>query len=165
MKDEVDFLPTDERQRSFYIDTIILGGYGQACPNYPEWQVYYLFSISSERTEWWSCFLLADKHERLIQIDSMLLMGFSSIPKVLKIAILQCLYNISKMKLDEIEFLHADKYRSFLQVDFNTLGIKVSYKVMLSLLMKTLKVLSSWHYRFWWKWSGQMGQACPKYPK
>ena len=92
--------------------------------------------------------MLADKHERLIQIDSMLLMGFSSIPKVLKIAILQCLYNISKMKLDEIEFLHADKYRSFLQVDFNTLGIKVSYKVMLSLLMKTLKVLSSWHYRF-----------------
>ena len=75
MKDEVDFLPTDERQRSFYIDTIILGGYGQACPNYPEWQVYYLFAISSERTEWWSCFLHADKHERLIQIDSILLMG------------------------------------------------------------------------------------------
>ena len=52
------------------------------------------------------------------------------------------------MKLDEIDFLHADKYYSFLQVDFNTLGIKVSYKVMLSLLMETLKVLSSWHYRF-----------------
>ena len=52
------------------------------------------------------------------------------------------------MKLDEIDFLHADKYCSFLQADFNTLGIKVSYKVMLSLLMETLKVLSSWHYRF-----------------
>ena len=69
------------------------------------------------------------------------------------------------MKLDEIDFLHADKYCSFLQADFNTLGIKVSYKVMLSLLMETLKVLSSWHYRFLCKWSGQMGQACPKYPK
>ena len=32
----------------------------------------------------------------------------------------------------EVDFLHADKYQSFLQVDFNTLGIKVSYKVILS---------------------------------
>ena len=30
------------------------------------------------------------------------------------------------------DFLHADKHQSFLQVDFNTLGIKVSYKVILS---------------------------------
>ena len=35
---------------------------------------------------------------------------------------------------NEVDFLHADKHRSFLQVDFNTLGIKVSYNVMLSLL-------------------------------
>ena len=27
---------------------------------------------------------------------------------------------------DEVDFLHADKNQSFLQVDFNTLGIKVS---------------------------------------
>ena len=36
---------------------------------------------------------------------------------------------------DEIYFLHADKHQSFLQVDFNTLGTKVSYKVILSLSM------------------------------
>ena len=30
---------------------------------------------------------------------------------------------------DEVDFLHADKHQSFLQVDFNTLGIKFSYKV------------------------------------
>ena len=32
-------------------------------------------------------------------------------------------------------FLHTDKHQRFLQVDFNTLSIKVSYKVILSLLM------------------------------
>ena len=36
---------------------------------------------------------------------------------------------------DKVDFLHADKRQSFLQVDFNTLGIKVFYKVILSLLM------------------------------
>ena len=47
-------------------------------------------------------FLHADKHESLLQIDTMILMGreWSSIPKVPKIASLQCLYNISKKKLE-----------------------------------------------------------------
>ena len=40
---------------------------------------------------------------------------------------------------DEVEFLHADKNESLQQVDFNTLGIKVSYKVILSLLMSMFK--------------------------
>ena len=36
-------------------------------------------------------------------------------------------------------FLHADKHPSFLQVYFNTLGVKVSYKLILSLLMGMIK--------------------------
>ena len=40
---------------------------------------------------------------------------------------------------DKVDFLHADKHQSFLQVDFSTLGIKVSYKVILSLLMGMIK--------------------------
>ena len=52
---------------------------------------------------------------------------------------MQCLYNISKKKLDEVDFLHADKHQSFLQVDFNTLGTKVSFKVILSLLTGMIK--------------------------
>ena len=36
-------------------------------------------------------------------------------------------------------FLHTDKHQRFLQVDFNTLSIKVSYKVILSLLMGMIK--------------------------
>ena len=36
-----------------------------------------------------------------------------------------------KKKLDmKLIFWHANKHQSFLQVDFNTLGIKVSYKVI-----------------------------------
>ena len=47
--------------------------------------------------------------------------------------------NISKNKLDEVNFLYADIYQSFLQVDFNTLGIKVSYKVILSSVISMIK--------------------------
>ena len=44
---------------------------------------------------------------------------------------------------DEVNFLHVDKYQSFLQVDFNTLSINVSYKVILSLLMGMIKYSQS----------------------
>ena len=40
---------------------------------------------------------------------------------------------------DEVDFLHADKHQSFLQVDFKILCTKVSYKVVLSLLMGRIK--------------------------
>ena len=38
---------------------------------------------------------------------------------------------LKKEVIEEVDFLHADKHQSFLQVGFNTLGIKVSYKVIL----------------------------------
>ena len=60
-------------------------------------------------------------------------------PKYPKIASLQYLYNIFKKKLDEVDFLDADKHQSFLQVGFNALDIKVFYKVILSLLMGMIK--------------------------
>ena len=62
---------------------------------------------------------------------------WQSISKVPKIASLQCLYNISKKKKvrDEVNFWYADKHQSWLQVDFNTLGIKFSSKAILSSLM------------------------------
>ena len=40
---------------------------------------------------------------------------------------------------DEVDFLYPDKHQSFLQVNFNTLSINVSYKVILSLLMGMIK--------------------------
>ena len=44
---------------------------------------------------------------------------------------------------DKVDFLHADKHQSFLQVYLNTLGIKVSYRVTLSLLMGMIKSTQS----------------------
>ena len=49
------------------------------------------------------------------------------------------------MKLINIKttFLHADKLQSFLYVNFNTLGITILYKVMLSLLVGMIKCSQS----------------------
>ena len=46
---------------------------------------------------------------------------------------------------DEVDFFHADKYQSFLQVNFNALVIKGSYKVILLLLMGLIKHSESTH--------------------
>ena len=46
---------------------------------------------------------------------------------------------LQKKVRDQIDFLHVDKHQSFYKVNFNTLGIKVSYKVILSLLTGTMK--------------------------
>ena len=40
---------------------------------------------------------------------------------------------------DEVEFLHADKHQLFLKVYLNTLGVKVSYQLILSLLIRIIK--------------------------
>ena len=67
-------------------------------------------------------------------------MGIVKHPKLAKIASLQCLYNIFKKRVrDEVDTLHAHIHQSFLQADFNTLGIRASYKVILSLLMGMIK--------------------------
>ena len=81
-------------------------------------------------------FLHTDKHESLLQIDSMILMEmvkYSQSSQNSKFAM--SLQYLKKEVRDEVDFLHADKHQSFLQVDFNTLGIKDFYKVILSLLM------------------------------
>ena len=45
---------------------------------------------------------------------------------------------LQKQVGDEVDFLHADKHQRFLQVHFSTLGIKVSNKLILSLLIGNL---------------------------
>ena len=91
-------------------------------------------------------FLHVHKHQNLLKIDTKIFWVCSSIPKVPKISSLQCPYNIPKKRVrNEIDFFHADKHQSFLPVDFNTLGIKVFYKVI-STIMKTWKA-------WWWEWS------------
>ena len=72
-------------------------------------------------------FLHADKHESLLQIDSMILKGMvkhSQSSQNSKFAM--SLQYLKKEVKDEIDFLHAEKHRSFLKVCFNT-----SYKSFL----------------------------------
>ena len=60
-------------------------------------------------------FLHGNKHENLLKIATKIFWWvWSSIPKVPKTAILQCFYNISKKKLDEVDFLDVDKHQSLL---------------------------------------------------
>ena len=80
--------------------------------------------------------LHADKHESLLQIDTIILMEmvkYSRSSQNSKFSV--SLQYLKKEVTDEVDFLHADKYQSSPQVDFNTLGIKVFYKVIISLLM------------------------------
>ena len=82
----------------------------------------------------------------MLQIDTKIFWWvWSSIPEVPKKASLECLYNIPKKVRDEVDFFDADWHQRFLTVDFNTLGIKVFYKVT-GMIMKTWRT-------WWWEWS------------
>ena len=72
-------------------------------------------------------FLRTDKHESLMQTDTMILIGMANHSRSSQNSKIAMPCNISKKKLEmEVDFLHVDRHQSFLQVDFNTLGIKVS---------------------------------------
>ena len=75
-------------------------------------------------------FLSGDKYESLLQIYTMILMlvvKHSQSSRNSKFAI--SLKYLKKEFKDEVDFLHADTHQCFLQVDFNTVGIKVSLQV------------------------------------
>ena len=50
---------------------------------------------------------------------------------------------LKKKVRDDVDFLHAYKHQSFLQVDSNTLFIKISCKMILLLLMGRIKLSQS----------------------
>ena len=63
---------------------------------------------------WWSWFLYADKHESLLQIDTMILMGmvkYSQSSQNSKVAM--SLQYLKKELRDEVDFLRGDKHQSF----------------------------------------------------
>ena len=131
MKDELDILPTDKHQRFLQIVIIILGvcvaRRAQITQNNKfAISLQYLKKELRDEVD----FLHVDKHESLLQIDVMILMRmikYSQSSQNSKFAM--SLQYLKKENKDEIDFLHADKHQSFLKVYFNTLGIKVSYKV------------------------------------
>ena len=77
-------------------------------------------------------FLYPDKHENLLQIDIMILMGMvKHFQSSQNSKFAMSIQYLKKEVRNEVDFLYVDKHQSFLQVDFNTLDIKVSYKVIL----------------------------------
>ena len=163
--DVVDFLPADKFESFLQVNSITLGVHSQACPNYQKHQVWITSQYLNKNVKDKADFSLADKRQRFLQINTISLqylkkkgvrklifcmqmsmkvcckltlwiwLRWSSIPKVTKKATLQCHYNIS----DEVDFFHAAKHKIVFQVDFNTFGIKVSYRMMLSLLVGVFK--------------------------
>ena len=84
--------------------------------------------------------LHADKHKSLLQIDTIILMGMvKHCQSSQNSKFATSLQYLKKEVRDEADFLLADKHQSSLQLDFNTFGIKVSYNVILSLLMGMIK--------------------------
>ena len=85
-------------------------------------------------------FLLAEKHENLLQIDTVILMEMIKHFQTFQNSkFAMSLQYVKKEVRDEFDFLHADKHQGGLQVDFNTLRANFSNKVILSLLMSMMK--------------------------
>ena len=84
-------------------------------------------------------FLHADKHESLLQIDTMISMEMVKYSQSSQIESLQCLYNISKKKLDM-------KLTFCMQIN-----IKVSYKLISTICAS--KISTRWYHHYWWAWS------------
>ena len=124
----------DKHQKFLQIDTIILGVCSQVFSNYPK---YISFQYLREKWVMKLVFCMQISMKLSYKLILCFWWEWSCIPKVSKIGSFQCLYNISKKK--KIDFLNTDKHQSFLQLDFNTLGIKVSYSVILSLLIGMIR--------------------------
>ena len=115
MKDEVDFLHADKRQRFLQIDTVILGvcvaRHTLIIQNYNFAILKYLKKEVSDEVG----FLHAVKHQSLLQIDTLILMGmvkYSQSNQSNKFAIY--LQYLKKEVRNGVDFLHADKHK-FLQ--------------------------------------------------
>ena len=68
-------------------------------------------------------FLHAEKHESLLHIDSMILIGMVKHSQSSENSQFSMSLQYLKNKVrNEVDFVYADKHRSFLQVDFNTSG-------------------------------------------
>ena len=82
----------------------------------------------------------AGKHESLLQIDTVTLIGIVKDSESFQNSkVTMSLQHIKKEVRKGIHFKLADEHQSFLQVDFNTLSIKDAYKVILSLLLGMIK--------------------------
>ena len=145
VNDEVEFSPADKHQRFLQIYSLFLDGYGQAFPKYPNNK----FGISlqclkknSPRKKWVIKLVFCMQINMKVSYKLILqyLMETVKHPQSSQDSKFpMSLQYLRKEVRDEVDFLHAGKHQNFLQVDFNTFSIKVSYKVILPFLMGTIK--------------------------
>ena len=135
MKDEVYFLPADKYQRVLQIDTVILGVW-------PSIIISLVFLCNNLRKKWVMKLIFYFQISIKVSYKLILwfLMGIAKHSQNSKNSkLVTSLQYLKKQVRDEVDSLHADKHQSFLQVDFNTLGIKVSYKLLQSLSVGMIK--------------------------
>ena len=74
MSDEVDFLHADKHESFLLMNDMIVDGKWSSIFKIPKITILqYLFNISKKTREEWSWFLLADKNQRFLQIDTIIL--------------------------------------------------------------------------------------------
>ena len=66
---EIDFLPADKHKHFLQIDSITLGLHGQACPKHSKQQLYNIFAISQGKRIGRSWFFPADNYQTFLQSD------------------------------------------------------------------------------------------------
>ena len=144
MKDEDDFFLTDKRQRLLQIDSIILDEWPGMLKSPKITSLLFLCIIL--RKKWVMklifCMQISMKVSyKLILLFLMGLVKHSQSSRNSKFAM--SLQNLKKEVWDKVDYLHANKHQCFLQVSFNTLGLKDTYKVILSLLMSMVNYSQS----------------------
>ena len=125
---------------------IVINADGQAFPKFPKQQVCNVFTISQKRSQRWIWFFpwrYGWKSPTNRYYDSWWGWSIYQSSQNRKFVMsLQLQYHRKKVRY-EVDFLHADKYQSFLQVVFNILCITVYFMVILSLLMGMIKYSQS----------------------
>ena len=103
MGGEVDFLPGHQHESFVQSDSVTLGLHSQACPKYLKQQVYNMFVIFQGKREGWTrSFAYSVARHALITQKNKFAVSLQYLKKELS---------------DEVDFLHADKHESLLQID------------------------------------------------
>ena len=114
---EVEFLPADKHKSSPQDVSITLGVISQTDPKYQKQSVYNIFTISQGKHEGWSwffaCWQMLKVFSNWYYHFRCVWPGMSKLPKITSLLFL---YNMIEV-IDAVDFLHADKHESLLEID------------------------------------------------
>ena len=135
------FFPADNCQTFFQSDTVIFLCVWSDMPKLPKTKSL-LFLCNILRKKWMKklTFCMQVSMKTYHKLTLWFWWRLSNISKVPKIASFAMSVQYPKKEVrDEVDFLHVNKHQSGLQVDFNTLGNKFGYKVILWSLISMMK--------------------------